>query len=84
MRAQVTVTLASAALACAPALWQVAACNATAVVEALHCPRRRGADNLVLLLTGPLRIAPCLLRSLVAFDGKALQENANVMPLEPV
>ena len=42
MRAQVTVTLASAALACAPALWQVAAYNATAVVEALHRPRRRG------------------------------------------
>lgn len=33
-------------------------------------------SNLALLSTGPLRIAPCSLRSLVVFCGKALQENA--------
>jgi hypothetical protein len=43
----------------------------------------RRAPNLALLLTGPLRSAPCSLRSLVAFGWKALQENASVMWVTP-
>jgi len=39
--------------------------------------------NHALLLTGPLRTAPCSLRSLVAICWKALQENARVMRNTP-
>jgi hypothetical protein len=40
--------------------------------------RGRLLPNSALLLSGPLRKAPCSLRSLVAIGWKALQENASV------
>ncbi len=44
----------------------------------IGCVCRIVLPNCALLLTGPVRNAPCSLRSLVAFYGRALQENAIV------